>query len=68
MGSAKPWRRIPPRPPADDGQRYEQVHDAFEKAVVAHVLGLTAGNQVQAANQLGIHRTTLRKLIDKYGL
>ncbi|MHC4957946.1 MAG: sigma-54-dependent transcriptional regulator [Planctomycetota bacterium] len=53
---------------ADDGQRYEQVHDAFEKAVVAHVLGLTAGNQVQAANQLGIHRTTLRKLIDKYGL
>jgi DNA-binding NtrC family response regulator len=53
---------------AEDGRRYERVHDAFEKAVVAHVLGLTGGNQVQAANQLGIHRTTLRKLIDKHGL
>ena len=51
-----------------DGDKYEAVHDAFEKALVAHVLGLTGGNQVQAARQLGIHRTTLRKLIDRYGL
>ncbi|MHC4932006.1 MAG: AAA-type ATPase lid domain-containing protein, partial [Planctomycetota bacterium] len=51
-----------------DGDKYEAVHDAFEKALVAHVLGLTGGNQVQAARQLGIHRTTLRKLIEKYEL
>ena len=53
---------------ADAGRKYENVHDAFEKSLVEHVLGLTANNQVQAAKQLGIHRTTLRKLIEKYGL
>jgi DNA-binding NtrC family response regulator len=51
-----------------DGEKYGAVHDAFEKALTAHILGLTGGNQVQAARQLGIHRTTLRKLIEKYGL
>jgi len=48
------------------GMKYESVHDAFEKALVGHVLGLAGNNQVQAAKQLGIHRTTLRKLIEKY--
>jgi len=50
------------------GRKYEAVQDACEKAVVAHILGLTGHNQVQAARQLGIHRTTLRKLIDKHEL
>ena len=53
---------------AAEGEKYAAVHDAFERAVVAHVLGIVEGNQVQAAKLLGIHRTTLRKLIDKYGL
>ncbi|MHC5049696.1 MAG: AAA-type ATPase lid domain-containing protein, partial [Planctomycetota bacterium] len=51
---------------APDGAKYEQVHDTFEKALITHVLSLTAGNQVQAARRLGIHRTTLRKLLEKY--
>ena len=53
---------------APEGEKYEAVHDAAERAAVAHVLSLVNGNQVQAARKLGIHRTTLRKLIDKYGL
>ncbi len=53
---------------APDGEKYKAVHDAAERAAVAHVLRLANGNQVQAALKLGIHRTTLRKLIDKYGL
>lgn len=53
---------------APEGDVYGAVHDAFEEAVVVHVLGLVGGNQVQAAKRLGIHRTTLRKLIEKYGL
>jgi two-component system response regulator HydG len=53
---------------APDGQKHARVQEASERAVVAHVLGLTGGNQVQAAQQLGIHRTTLRKLIEKYGI
>jgi two-component system nitrogen regulation response regulator GlnG len=53
---------------APEGTKYEAVHDAFERGVVAHVLGLVGGNQVHASRLLGIHRTTLRKLIEKYGL
>jgi len=53
---------------APEGSKYTIVHDAFEKAVLAHVLGLTGHNQVKAAKQLGIHRTTLRKLIERHGL
>ena len=53
---------------SDAGTKYETVHDSFEKAVIEHVLGLHGNNQVQTAKQLGIHRTTLRKLIEKYGL
>ena len=53
---------------SDAGLKYETVHDAFERAVIEHVLGLHGNNQVQTAKQLGIHRTTLRKLIEKYGL
>jgi len=53
---------------APDGEKYAAVHDAFEAEVIAHVLRLEGGNQVQAARRLGIHRTTLRKLIEKYGL
>jgi len=51
---------------APEGEAYAAVHEAAERAVVAHVLGLTGHNQVQAAKRLGIHRTTLRKLIEKY--
>ncbi|MCK6462104.1 MAG: sigma-54 dependent transcriptional regulator [Planctomycetes bacterium] len=53
---------------APEGTKYEAVHDAFERAAVAHVLGLVGGNQVHASRLLGIHRTTLRKLIEKYRL
>jgi len=51
---------------AADGEKYTQVHEAFEKALIAHILALTGGNQVHAARRLGIHRTTLRKLLEKY--
>ncbi|MHC4956227.1 MAG: sigma-54-dependent transcriptional regulator [Planctomycetota bacterium] len=52
---------------APEGEKFETVQTAFEKALIAQVLQQTGNNQVQAAKQLGIHRTTLRKLMDKYG-
>jgi len=52
---------------APAGEAFDRVRDAFESALVRHALGLCGGNQVQAAKRLGIHRTTLRKLIDKHG-
>ena len=53
---------------APEGGKHEAVTDAFERGLIRHLLGLTGGNQVQAAKQLGIHRTTLRKLIEKHGI
>jgi len=53
---------------APEGSKYDAVREAFERAAVGHVLRVCGGNQVRAARQLGIHRTTLRKLIEKYGL
>ncbi|MGQ0615334.1 MAG: sigma-54-dependent transcriptional regulator [Planctomycetaceae bacterium] len=77
-----PSVRAAPAPPSDDlarlvarladgapeGEAYPRVHDAVEREVVAHGLARCGGNQVRAARRLGIHRTTLRKLIEKYGL
>ncbi|MHC4451981.1 MAG: AAA-type ATPase lid domain-containing protein, partial [Planctomycetota bacterium] len=53
---------------ARDGHVHDEVQGAFERALLRQVLQATDGNQVQAAKRLGIHRTTLRKLIDRYGL
>jgi two-component system NtrC family response regulator len=51
---------------APEGAKYETVRDAFERALLVHILGLVGGNQVHAARLLGIHRTTLRKLLEKH--
>ena len=51
---------------AADGEKYGCVHDAIERALITHVLSLTGGNQVHAARRLGIHRSTLRKLLEKH--
>jgi len=53
---------------AAGGERYEAVQSAFERTLLAQVLQETGNNQVQSAKLLGIHRTTLRKLMDKYGM
>jgi len=53
---------------ARDGQLHETVLGAFERALLEQVLEESGGNQVQSAKRLGIHRTTLRKLIDRYRL
>ncbi|MEM8883757.1 MAG: sigma-54 dependent transcriptional regulator [Planctomycetota bacterium] len=51
-----------------DGRLHELVQESFERALLEQVLQATGGNQVQSAKRLGIHRTTLRKLMDRYGL
>jgi len=53
---------------ADEGAKFEAVQSAFEQALLQRTLSQTGGNQLQAAKLLGIHRTTLRKLMDRYGL
>lgn len=43
------------------GEIYAQAMAAFEKPLFAHMLDTTGGNQLRAAQMLGINRNTLRK-------
>ena len=39
-----------------------------EKLAIEHAMARTGGNKNQAANILGVHRTTLYKKLEEYGL
>ncbi|OGL16158.1 MAG: hypothetical protein A3F92_13975 [Candidatus Rokubacteria bacterium RIFCSPLOWO2_12_FULL_71_22] len=45
------------------GSIYHELVEAVEAKLVATALAMTGGNQVRAADLLGVHRTTLRKRI-----
>ena len=47
---------------------YESLLEALERPLLEKVMRLEKGNQVQAAKRLGIHRTTLRGKLQKYGM
>jgi two-component system nitrogen regulation response regulator GlnG len=50
------------------GAAYNEIVSEVEKVLLTAALERAKGNQVQAARLLGVHRTTLRKKIDEYGL
>jgi two-component system nitrogen regulation response regulator GlnG len=50
------------------GQVYNAALAAFERPLFLHVLGRTAGNQLRAAQILGINRNTLRKRLSDLGI
>ena len=47
---------------------YRMVIDNVEKALFANVMRRTEGNQTQAADMLGINRTTLRSKLKTHRL
>jgi len=47
---------------------YRMVIDNVEKALFTNVMQRTEGNQTQAADMLGINRTTLRSKLKAYRL
>lgn len=53
---------------AGEGNVYNELLAAIEKPLIQTTLQRVAGNQVKASALLGIHRTTLRKKIEEYGL
>ena len=46
------------------GALYHEALAAFEKPLFEHALRATGGNQLRAAQLLGINRNTLRKRLD----
>lgn len=47
---------------------YDMVINHVERAVIQSVMVRTGGNQTQAADMLGMNRTTLRSKLVKYKL
>ncbi len=52
--------------PQSEGSIFEKVTAIVEKALIQEALERTGGNQMQAAQLLGMNRTTLRKKIKDY--
>lgn len=53
---------------SDPGQVHARALDELESVLVQEALARTAGNQLRAAELLGINRATLRKRMDQAGL
>ncbi|MGD0092287.1 MAG: sigma-54 dependent transcriptional regulator [Planctomycetota bacterium] len=51
-----------------EGNAFSEVTADIEKVILATTLKRAGGNQVQASRLLGIHRTTLRKKMEDYGI
>ncbi len=54
--------------PASPGGLHEGLIDEWERPVLAAVMARFGGNQLRAAEVLGIHRTTLRNKLRRHGL
>ncbi|QDH34841.1 sigma-54 dependent transcriptional regulator [Porphyrobacter sp. YT40] len=64
-GALSQWLAAESPPP---GMVYHRALAAFEKPLIEYALGRTGGNQLRAAQLLGINRNTLRKRIGELGL
>ncbi len=52
----------------DKGDIYDRVLEQVERPLIRYVLEKTRGNQVRAADILGINRNTLRKKVSELGI
>jgi len=53
---------------APEGEIYDRVVGAVEKALLEHALNLTGGVQLRAAKILGVNRNTMAKKMGDYGI
>jgi DNA-binding NtrC family response regulator len=70
-GEDTPTRDRPARPAARPGSIRDSVRSTVaqvEKAAILEALAASGGNQHEAASRLGIHRRTLMRRLDEYGI
>ncbi len=56
------------RDPSLEGAVFDDIMDMWERPILERAMNLYLGNQMQVARLLGMHRSTLRKKLLKYGL
>jgi len=61
-------RWLADRPPSITGALYDDLLVRIERPLFEYVLGETGGNQLRAAERLGINRNTLRKRLARHDL
>jgi len=54
--------------PNIEGRLYEEMMEMWERPLIERALKEFGGNQVRVAALLGIHRSTLRKKMQRYGI
>jgi Fis family transcriptional regulator len=59
------FRRLDGEPPHGI---YDMVITHVERAMISSIMERAGGNQTQAADMLGLNRSTLRTKLTKYGL
>ena len=59
------FRRLDGEPPHGI---YDMVITHVERAMISSVMERVGGNQTQAADMLGLNRSTLRSKLSKYGI
>jgi Fis family transcriptional regulator len=52
----------------NEGKVYRYLTDSMEKPLLVKLMEYTGGNQLKAAQILGINRNTLRSKLKKHGL
>lgn len=62
------WAQDQLAQPAEEGQLYENLLRVVEPPLLAAVLEQQRGQCAAAARLLGLHRTTLKKKLDQYGV
>jgi two-component system nitrogen regulation response regulator GlnG len=62
------WAETQLAQPADEGQLYEDLLRVVEPPLLEAVLQRHRGQCAGAARTLGLHRTTLKKKLDQFGV
>jgi transcriptional regulator of acetoin/glycerol metabolism len=68
LGNAQLDEPAAPTSPASEGGSFRERVERLERSLLAQALSAAAGNQSEAARQLGLSRPTFLDKLKRYGL